>query len=112
MQHFCPPVGRVFAALEQPLGLQQIDEPNQRGPFNAHLLGQHTLSSAFPATRENYQREGRGFRQAVGRKGLIRLATPQPPNPRDQEADFGMNALLGWSHVKLDSILIIRIQLY
>jgi hypothetical protein len=42
----------------------------------------------------------------------IRLATPQPPNPRDQETDFGMNALLGWSHVKLDSMLIIRMQLY
>ena len=66
----------------------------------------------FPRRERTISGRAVSFRQAVGRKGLIRLAAPQPPNPRDQEADFGMNALLGWSHVKIDSILIISIQLY
>jgi hypothetical protein len=45
--------------------------------------------------------------QAVVGKRLISLATPQPPDPPNQEPDFVMNGSLGGRHMHIDSILII-----
>src|SRR5260370_32868877 len=42
---------------------------------------------------------------------MIRLATPQAGEPRDQEAEFSMNECLGGCHAELDSMLIILLQL-
>jgi len=53
MQHFCPPIGRVFSALHKPLGLKKVDEPDQKRPFDTQLLGQYTLPSTFTSTRQD-----------------------------------------------------------
>jgi hypothetical protein len=47
MQHFGAPVGRIFAALHQAFGLQQIDQPHQGRPLDTHLFCQGTLPNTF-----------------------------------------------------------------
>src|ERR1700730_17598256 len=112
MQHFRSPIGWILAALHQPLGLQQINEPDQGRSFYADFFPQLALPQAFSSAQEDNQRNCGRLRQAVRSERLIRFPTPQPSDPRDQEADFSMDGDLGWGHAKLDSILISRLQLY
>jgi len=80
------------------LGLKQIDQSHQRRPFDAELVGKHTLPHILALARQHQQRDRGRVGQAVLGQRLIGLAPPDAAKPRDQPADLAMDMSLRRSH--------------